>query len=220
MAWSAPVTGGKTGAKYGDRGPRWAKTGGMHTGLDFVAPKGAPVHAVDDGTVIYAQRSGTGYGNLVKIRHAGVDSWYAHLSSIDVKVLTKVKRGAQIGRVGDTGNATGPHLHLEARVALGAAHVDPAKYLGGLSGDPGSTSGVPESEVGRLVPEINIPGLSELIDFAGGIKNLFAFITDTKNWARVGLFLGGGVLIALGLYTVFQTQIDNVVGAVGKAVSS
>lgn len=88
----------------------------FHTGQDFARPEGSSVAAVNRGVVVYAGWSG-GYGNLVRVRHAGgVESWYAHLSVIQVRAGDELQGGDQLGAVGTTGNSTGPHLHLEIRV--------------------------------------------------------------------------------------------------------
>ena len=77
----------------------------------------------------FAGFSAGGYGNLVVIDHsAGVSSWYAHLSRIDVHRGESLGVGALIGRVGATGDATGPHLHFEVR--LRGATVDPLSAIG------------------------------------------------------------------------------------------
>ncbi len=86
-----------------------------HKGIDIKADKGTYVFAVQRGIVIYAGKA-KDYGLLVCIEHPG--HWktrYAHLSSISVKLNQRVKKGQLIGRVGATGNATGPHLHFELR---------------------------------------------------------------------------------------------------------
>jgi murein DD-endopeptidase MepM/ murein hydrolase activator NlpD len=113
---------------------RYASTNGgkrvPHTGVEFQAPEGEPVYAAGDGTVVQAGAAlvapftslGTEYGNLVIIRHAfdaypePVYSMYGHLSQVAVQIGQAVKAGDEIGRVGDTGAATGPHLHFEVRV--------------------------------------------------------------------------------------------------------
>lgn len=86
----------------------------LHAGVDFGAPTGTPVHAVADGTVIYAGWKGAN-GKLVSLRHAnGFVTHYAHLSQITKKLRpgVRVKQKDQIGRVGTTGRSTGPHLHF------------------------------------------------------------------------------------------------------------
>ena len=85
-----------------------------HLAIDYGAPTGTPVQAVANGTVTSAGWDG-GYGNLVQIRHSGgLGTGYAHLSSISpgIRAGTAVSQGDIIGRVGQTGLATGPHLHF------------------------------------------------------------------------------------------------------------
>ncbi|MBP1630280.1 MAG: peptidase, family [Bacteroidetes bacterium] len=86
----------------------------MHTGIDFTAPTGTPIHATADGVVVEADRSGSGYGNAIKINHGfGFETLYAHLQKINVAAGKKVKRGDIIGLVGSTGLSQAPHLHYE-----------------------------------------------------------------------------------------------------------
>ena len=89
-----------------------------HEGIDYAAATGSPVEAAGDGVVTVAGRSG-GYGNLIEIQHRnGIVTRYGHLSSIGMGIRPgiRVRQGEQIGRVGMTGLATGPHLHYEFRV--------------------------------------------------------------------------------------------------------
>jgi murein DD-endopeptidase MepM/ murein hydrolase activator NlpD len=122
--WIKPVN-VPYGTRFGVAGPMWSS--GHHTGLDFPAPIGTRVNAVADGTVTMAT-SGGPYGNHVMINHGGgLSSLYAHMSQILTSVGKLVHQGEQIGKVGATGNVTGPHLHLEAR--LNGKAVDPMPYL-------------------------------------------------------------------------------------------
>jgi murein DD-endopeptidase MepM/ murein hydrolase activator NlpD len=106
-------------------GPRGAQ---MHPGLDFPASSGTPVLAAGRGCVVSAGWDPGGYGNLVVIAHRlGMTSWYAHLSSIDVRPGRCLVAGVRIGSVGSTGWSTGPHLHFELR--LRGAAVDPLSGL-------------------------------------------------------------------------------------------
>ena len=101
-----------------------------HVGIDLMAPHGSPAHAAAAGTVIYAGWY-YAYGNIVDISHAdGVVTRYAHLSAVDPKATegATVPAGAEIGKVGATGHATGPHIHFEVRV--GGRPVNPKPYLG------------------------------------------------------------------------------------------
>src|SRR4051812_38993264 len=91
---------------------RWGR---MHTGIDLAGPYGSPVRAVTKAEVIEADRE-SGYGYIVKIRHAdGVVTYYAHMSKILV-YSGHVTAGQQIGKEGNTGHSTGPHLHFEVRI--------------------------------------------------------------------------------------------------------
>ncbi len=105
-------------------GSRW---GGTHTGIDLAGAAGSQVVAADGGKVIFAGWSG-GYGKLIKIQHDnGYITYYAHLSSINVSVGQKVAKKEFIGRVGSTGNSTGPHLHFEIR--KNGQALNPANYM-------------------------------------------------------------------------------------------
>lgn len=85
----------------------------MHKGMDIAAPYGAPIRAANDGTIVFAGRSG-GYGNFVRINHSGgMGTGYGHMSRIAVRSGQRVSRGQVIGYVGSTGMSTGPHLHYE-----------------------------------------------------------------------------------------------------------
>ncbi|MEU0200936.1 peptidoglycan DD-metalloendopeptidase family protein [Streptomyces sp. NPDC006240] len=130
--WVKPVD-APYGTKFGVPGRMWSS--GRHTGLDFPAAVGKAVHAVANGQITSA-RSGGPYGNHILINHGhGLQSLYAHLSAM-VKKAGAVQAGQTIGRVGATGNVTGPHLHLEARV--NGKPVDPMPYLtGGGQGSGG-----------------------------------------------------------------------------------
>jgi murein DD-endopeptidase MepM/ murein hydrolase activator NlpD len=108
------------------RDPKTGRTR-MHNGVDFAGPRGTAIHATSEGTVITAGWEG-GYGNTVVIRHAfGIETLYAHLSSIDVRVGQRVSRGDRIGGMGTTGRSTGVHLHYEVR--LGGTPVNPMTYI-------------------------------------------------------------------------------------------
>ena len=89
-----------------------------HHGLDYAAPRGTPVSASGDGTVLFAGRDG-GYGNLIILRHRnGWKTYYGHLSRFARRLRKgeRVSQGELIGYVGSTGLSTGPHLHYEMRI--------------------------------------------------------------------------------------------------------
>jgi murein DD-endopeptidase MepM/ murein hydrolase activator NlpD len=112
-------------AQLGDRfGPRGTR---FHAGVDLLAAAGTPVTAAAAGDVTWAARR-DGWGNLVAVAHGhGVRTLYAHLARIEVRLGQHVSAGAEVGRVGATGDATGPHLHFEVR--LRGAAVDPLTAL-------------------------------------------------------------------------------------------
>ena len=110
--------------------------GDQHAALDIAADTGTPVVATDDGTITVTQTwngivtkgDNNSYGNMVQVTHAdGTVTLYAHLSEINVRQGDTVVRGQQIGRVGSTGNSSGPHLHFE--VLSNGSKVDPMAYI-------------------------------------------------------------------------------------------
>jgi hypothetical protein len=119
LAWPLRAV---VGSPFGPRGT------GFHPGIDLPASTGTAVAAAASGRVVFAGYDAGGYGNLVEVAHGnGVVSMYAHLSRISVGIGRAVSTGTVVGRVGSTGEATGPHLHFEVRVR-GAA-VDPLPAL-------------------------------------------------------------------------------------------
>jgi murein DD-endopeptidase MepM/ murein hydrolase activator NlpD len=86
----------------------------FHPGVDLGDQIGTPVKPVMPGIVAYAGWDRSGYGNLVVLTHKnGFDSYYAHLSKIEVTTGELVDMGTEIGKIGVTGHSSGPHLHLE-----------------------------------------------------------------------------------------------------------
>ena len=109
-----PLTDFHVSSRFGPRRRRF------HYGVDLAMPTGTPVQAAFDGTVRVAKFNKS-YGNLIVIRHPnGLETYYAHLSKIEVRSGQKVKAGEQIGLVGNTGRSFGSHLHFETRY-LGSA---------------------------------------------------------------------------------------------------
>ncbi len=99
----------------------------MHDGLDLGLPSGAAVRAERAGVVSFAGERG-GYGDVVIIDHgAGLETRYAHCSSLGVKPGDRVGEGAVIATVGSTGRSTGPHLHIEVR--QDGVAVDPENFV-------------------------------------------------------------------------------------------
>ncbi|MES9524312.1 M23 family metallopeptidase [Streptomyces capoamus] len=114
---------------FGQAGSMWSS--GHHTGLDFAAPTGTLIKAVHSGTITEAGWAGAyGYRTILTLDD-GTELWFCHQSSINVKTGQKVSTGEVIGRVGATGNVTGPHLHLEVHPDGRPTGIDPMTWLRG-----------------------------------------------------------------------------------------
>jgi murein DD-endopeptidase MepM/ murein hydrolase activator NlpD len=106
---------------------RWGR---WHNGIDFSTPIGTSVKSSWGGVVRYAGYNSGGYGNVVVVRHDnGLETLYAHLSRIDVKINQRIEHGFVIGLSGNTGHSTGPHLHYEIRFLDNA--INPMKIIKG-----------------------------------------------------------------------------------------
>jgi murein DD-endopeptidase MepM/ murein hydrolase activator NlpD len=131
-AYSGPVP---EGATVGSGIFGWPASGsitqgyyGYHPGIDIGGWQGAPVIAADSGHVVAAGWDNTGYGNVVVIDHGnGFQTLYAHLHASYTEPGIDVAKGQQIGEMGSTGNATGPHLHFEIR--QGTVQRNPYGFL-------------------------------------------------------------------------------------------
>jgi lipoprotein NlpD len=122
LRWPLQIASLVVGSPFGGR---WGKP---HEGIDLPAPVGTPVYAAADGKVVYAGNGIRGYGNLIVIKHAGdLLTAYAHNSLLLVSQGQPVRAGERIALVGQSGHATGPHLHFEVR--SGQIPRDPMSYL-------------------------------------------------------------------------------------------
>ena len=126
MMW--PVD-GKVSSPFG----RW-RGKHMHQGIDIPMPQGTPIRAANTGIISRTGNNSTmgfrGYGNFILVDHgSGVQTFYAHCSSVAVREGQRVMQGQIIGYVGSTGRSTANHLHFEVRV--NDTKVDPMPYLGG-----------------------------------------------------------------------------------------
>ncbi len=118
---------GRVASSFGEREDPINGEGAFHSGVDIDAPYGTPVRAAGDGEVTGAQM-GSGYGREITLDHGhDVMTLYGHLSAVAVVPGQHVTRGQIIGYVGESGRATGPHLHYEVR--LHDVPVNPYKYL-------------------------------------------------------------------------------------------
>ncbi|MGB8474514.1 MAG: M23 family metallopeptidase [Candidatus Acidiferrum sp.] len=106
-----PLDGVFKGTNFGRRRVLNGHPGSPHTGVDFPAPTGTPVHAAQSGRVVLAEPLFFS-GNTVIVDHGlGIYTFYCHFSKIDAKVGDTVRAGTILGKVGATGRVTGPHLH-------------------------------------------------------------------------------------------------------------
>ncbi len=111
----APIKEGWYSSNFGWRIDPFTGQRAMHEGVDYMVPGGTPIYASAGGVVAYADNHPQ-YGNMVEIDHGnGIITRYAHASRLLVKVAQVVQRGEKIAEVGDTGRATGSHLHFEVR---------------------------------------------------------------------------------------------------------
>jgi murein DD-endopeptidase MepM/ murein hydrolase activator NlpD len=112
---------------FGARVDPFSEHFAFHSGVDFAGPWGSLVSATAPGIVVFAgQRNG--YGNIVEVDHGyGFHTRYAHLSSILVRVGSRVEKGSPVGKLGSTGRSTGPHVHYE--VWLADVVRDPSRFI-------------------------------------------------------------------------------------------
>jgi murein DD-endopeptidase MepM/ murein hydrolase activator NlpD len=152
-AWVMPVAHYRLTAQFGESGSSWQF---RHTGLDFQAPTGTPVRAVTDAQVAAVAMHPL-YGRMVVLRTAsGVTLWYCHLSSVAVHEGDLVRGGQRVGRIGTTGNSSGPHLHFEVRVAdrpTNPAYYLVGKHRGRTSTPPGWLPAQPITTVAALAAQ-------------------------------------------------------------------
>ena len=126
MEWPTPGYYTVT-SEFGPRFHPVLKVNRHHSGTDIGAPSGAKIVAMNDGTVVKSVYSSS-YGNYVVINHGGgIQTLYAHASSLSVSAGQTVTRGQEVARVGSTGYSTGPHLHFE--VIINGSNVNPMGYF-------------------------------------------------------------------------------------------
>lgn len=110
-AFRVPLDGVTTGGNFGRRRVLNGQPGSPHSGVDFPAPTGTPIHAAQAGKVVLAEPLFFS-GNTVVVDHGfGIYTFYGHLSAFSVHAGDAVKAGTELGKVGATGRVTGPHLH-------------------------------------------------------------------------------------------------------------
>ena len=126
---SKPLSDGFVGSGFGWRSDPFSGEMSHHSGIDFAAPTGTPIHAAAGGVVVLAEYHPV-WGNIVEVDHGNsLLSRYAHASRLNVAPGDIVKRGQKLAEVGSTGRSTGSHLHFEVH-HQGVAQ-NPAKFLFG-----------------------------------------------------------------------------------------
>ena len=129
-AFVYPVMGPRMSSNFGVRKHPVRRMVRHHDGIDLAAPIGAPIRAIAQGQVMYADPHG-GYGRYIVVKHAdGYTSHYGHCDKVEVSPGQNVSAGEIIGTVGSSGVSTGPHLHFEIRRNGTPQH--PEAYLPGL----------------------------------------------------------------------------------------
>lgn len=131
LTFAEPVPGYPVNSPFGLRRLPWETHGRLHEGVDIAAPPGMPVVAAADGLITRAGRSPT-YGTYVEIRHrGGLRTFYAHLGGLGERARagTFVRGGTLIGKIGNSGTSTGPHLHFEIRKADDRP-LNPVAFIG------------------------------------------------------------------------------------------
>jgi len=130
MPTRLPIEDADLVSSFGNREDPLTGRRAFHSGLDFAAEKGTPIHAAAGGMVVFAGFR-SDYGWVVEIEHGnGLRTRYAHASRLLVKQGVVVMPGDPIAAVGSTGRSTGPHLHFE--VLRNGQATDPRRYLAGL----------------------------------------------------------------------------------------
>ena len=136
---AAPLHSYEIGSRFGVRGDPMNAHLALHTGTDFRAPYDLPVYATAAGTVTFSGYRAD-YGKIVEIDHGnGLATRYGHLNRATVSVGQRVAAQTQIGFLGSTGRATGPHVHYE--VVVNGEPQDPEKFMGSDGSSRSSPSG-------------------------------------------------------------------------------
>ncbi|WNT44912.1 tape measure protein [Arthrobacter phage AbbyDaisy] len=203
----------------------------IHKGVDFAASVGTPVFATEAGRVSWAgpgvRAPGVWGGNEIHIDGgSGIQEWFAHLSSIGVRLGQMVRAGQQIGLSGNTGITSGPHLHFGTFAGGWPNDVNPLDYLGGAaipSGkdkggfDPlGMLTGLADKIVGQIKGAF--PAAGFLVDAVTGVgKKLFGNVVDwVKGKLGFGSAAGTSDPALYDLGGILPPGVSQVVNRTGK----
>lgn len=193
-----------------------------HKAIDIGSlPVGSEVSAPASGEITYAGWSDSGYGNLVVVSSGGYNIYLGHLSEISVSLGDNVEQGQKVGESGNTGNSTGPHLHLEIRKGC-CEWIDPLATVWGDDDGNGNGNGKPPKVPS---PPGNGDGEGSLIPgFIGDILGLEKI--NYKKIAGLGAVLVVGIiLVGIGTYGIVMGEAARAEGseigqAIGKVVKA
>lgn len=202
------ITGGKgrMSNPYGTRNSEYSA--GYHTGTDIAAPTGTPIFSPVSGKVVLAKRYGA-YGNAVIVDDANSDRrmLFGHMSSIGTREGATVHRGSGLGRVGSTGNSSGPHLHFEVRHPPWRYGDDVSPYAYMWQG--GITQGRKAMVGENVYPEAVIPLNERGVDVLAKVFDK-AFGQALLNRALTG----GGQMMRTSITTITEDHSVNINGPV------
>lgn len=159
----------------------------VHKGIDIATPVGTPIYATADGVVSHAgpgaRAPGVWGGQEIHVKGGGLERWFAHLSQIMVRVGQRVKQGQLLGKTGNTGISSGPHLHFGVFRGGWPNDVNPLDYLGGAIKGDGTLGGGIVSDLLDMVGFDSLMGKIPGVGFAkdlmkGGAKMLWGGFTD------------------------------------------
>jgi hypothetical protein len=169
----APIRGAPISSLFGMRFHPILLYWRLHGGIDFAAPVGSPVRAVDDGKIEIAEPV-SGFGNHVRILHKGFETSYSHLSEIPAPIHpgVDVKRGDIIALSGNTGLSTGPHLHFE--FYLDRTAVDPFPHMSAEA----RAGGVMEGPMHFAAAAAHVTTAAELEQFRGFKTQIDAVVAE------------------------------------------
>ena len=158
----------------------------VHKGIDYAANIGTPVYATQNGVVNWAgpgaRAPGVWGGNEIHIAGSGLETWFAHLSNIGVKLGQRVRAGQQIGLSGNTGISSGPHLHFGVFNGGWPNDLDPGAYLGGAGKPDGGSFNPVAGIINGLVDKFKgaFPGGGMIADLAIGVGK--KILSGASGW--------------------------------------
>lgn len=191
--------------------PFGMRNGKLHAGMDIAAPIGAVIVAAADGVVEAAGWNG-GYGNYVRINHgkigagATLTTAYGHMSKIECTIGTRVAGGQLIGRVGSTGDSTGPHCHFEVR--LNGNPVNPAPWL----------TGALTVDIQTAASTATTAGFGSTV---GDITGLIKSVLDGSLWVRLIMIAAGFLFMLFGVLALIgKSKTDQAIKIISSKAGS